>query len=82
MGLIVSLIVGAIIGWLASVVMKTNAQMGALMNIAVGIIGAWLGRVLAGLLGFAATTTVSSLIVSIIGACVLIGLLKAVGVLK
>lgn len=82
MGLILSLIVGAVIGWLASLVMKTNAQMGALMNILVGIVGAWLGGVLAGLLGFAATTTAASLIVGIIGACVLIALLKAVGVLK
>ncbi len=82
MGLIVSLIVGAIVGWLASLVMKTNAQMGALMNIVVGIVGAWLGSVIAGLLGFAATTTVASLVVSIAGACVLIALLKAVGGLK
>ena len=82
MGLILSLIVGAVVGWLASLVMKTHAQMGALMNILVGIVGAWLGGVVAGMLGFAATTTAASLIVSIIGACVLIALLKAVGVLK
>ena len=82
MGLIVSLIVGAIVGWLASLVMKTNAQMGAIMNIVVGIVGAWLGGVIAGLLGFAATTTIASLVVSIAGACVLIALLKAVGALK
>lgn len=82
MGLILSLLVGAVVGWLASLVMKTNAQMGALMNILVGIVGAWLGGVLAGMLGFAATTTAASLIVSIIGACLLIALLKAVKVLK
>lgn len=82
MGLIASLIVGAIVGWLASLVMKTNAQMGAILNIVVGIVGAWLGGVLAGMLGFAATSSLASLIVSIAGACVLIGLLKAVGVLK
>lgn len=82
MGLIVSLVVGAVIGWLASLAMKTNAQMGALLNIVVGIIGAWLGGVLAGLIGFAPTTTAASLITSVVGACVFIALLKAVGVLK
>ena len=82
MGLIVTLIVGAVVGWLASIVMKTNAQMGAIMNIVVGIVGAWLGGILAGLIGFAATSTIASLIVSVIGACALIAILKALGVLK
>ena len=82
MGWLITLIIGGVIGWLASIVMKTNAQMGALMNIVVGIVGAWLGGVLAGMLGFAATSTPASLIVSIIGACLLIALLKAVKVLK
>ncbi len=82
MGLIVTLLVGALVGWLASIVMKTNAQMGALMNIVVGIIGAALGGWIASLLGFAATGTLSSLVIGIIGACLLIGLLKAVGILK
>ena len=82
MGLLVNLIVGALIGWLASMVMKTNGQMGALANIVVGIVGAWLGGVLAGMLGFAAVTTVSSLIVAILGACVLIAILKALNIFK
>ena len=82
MDILVTIILGGIVGWLASLIMKTNAQMGALMNILVGIVGAWLGGVLAGLIGFAVTTTAASIIVGIIGACVLIALLKAVGVLK
>ena len=64
MGLILTLVVGAVVGWLASLVMKTNAQMGALMNILVGIVGAWLGSVLAGAMGFAATSQLASLVVS------------------
>ena len=48
----------------------------------VGIVGAWLGGVLAGMLGFAATTTLASVIVSIIGACVLIAILKALNIFK
>jgi uncharacterized membrane protein YeaQ/YmgE (transglycosylase-associated protein family) len=82
MGLIVSLIIGGIVGWLASIVMKTNAQMGMIANVLVGVVGAWLGGLLAGMLGFAATSTVASIVVAIAGACVLIALLKVVGVLK
>src|SRR4029079_12004411 len=45
MNLIVSLIIGGIIGWLASIVMKTNAQMGMIANVIVGCIG-WTDRLL------------------------------------
>ncbi len=82
MGLLITIIVGAIVGWLASIVMKTNAQMGALWNIIVGIVGAGLGSWMAGLLGLAITSGIVSVFVSIVGACVLIAILKAVGVLK
>jgi uncharacterized membrane protein YeaQ/YmgE (transglycosylase-associated protein family) len=54
MGLIVTLIIGGVIGWLASLVMKTSAQMGIIANIVVGIIGAVLGFWLAGVLGIVA----------------------------
>ena len=43
MALVVTLIIGGIIGWLASIVMKTNAQMGMIANVVVGIVGSWLG---------------------------------------
>ena len=43
MGFLIWLIVGGIIGWLASLVMKTDAQQGLLMNIVVGIVGSFLG---------------------------------------
>lgn len=82
MGIIITIIVGAVVGWLASIIMKTNAQMGSIANIVVGIVGAWIGNFLAGMLGLAATGAIASVIVAIVGACVLIGLLKAVGVLK
>ena len=52
MQLIVTLIVGGIIGWLASVLMKTNAQMGVIANV-VGIVGSALGMALR-VLGLAA----------------------------
>jgi uncharacterized membrane protein YeaQ/YmgE (transglycosylase-associated protein family) len=48
MGLIVALIIGGIIGWLASIVMRTDAQQGIFLNIIVGIIGSLLGSFLLG----------------------------------
>ncbi len=48
MGLILALIIGGIIGWLASIIMRTNAQQGLLMNIVVGIVGSLLGSFLLG----------------------------------
>ena len=50
MNFIIWLIVGGIVGWLASMVMKTDAQQGVIMNIIVGIVGAFLGSWLFGAL--------------------------------
>jgi len=48
MGLILALIIGGVIGWLASIVMRTNAQQGILLNIVVGIVGSLIGSFLLG----------------------------------
>ena len=77
MGLIMTLIVGGIIGWLASILMKTNAQMGMIANIVVGIVGASIGSWLGAQLGVG-----GGWVMSIIGAIVLIALLKALGIFK
>ncbi len=82
MGLIVTLIIGGVIGWLASLVMKTSAQMGIIANIVVGIIGAVLGSWLAGALGIVAVGSVGAWIISIIGAVVLLAILKALNVYR
>jgi uncharacterized membrane protein YeaQ/YmgE (transglycosylase-associated protein family) len=82
MGLIVTLIIGGVIGWLASLVMKTSAQMGIFANIVVGIIGAGLGFWLAGALGIVPVGSVGAWIISIIGAVVLLAILKALNVYK
>lgn len=81
MNLIVWLIIGGVIGWLASVVMKTNAQMGVISNVVVGIVGASLGGWIAGLLGIAASG-VGTYLVAVAGAALLIAILRAVGVFK
>ena len=82
MGLIVSLIVGGVVGWLASIVMKTNAQMGLVANVVVGIIGSMLGFWLAGSLGLAAYGAIARFLVGVGGAIVLIAVLKALKIFK
>jgi uncharacterized membrane protein YeaQ/YmgE (transglycosylase-associated protein family) len=82
MNWIVTIVVGGIIGWLASMVMKTNAQMGMIANILVGIVGSSLGFWLAGLIGLDAYGSVARWIVAVIGAAVLIFILKALGIFK
>jgi uncharacterized membrane protein YeaQ/YmgE (transglycosylase-associated protein family) len=82
MNWIVTLIVGAIVGWLASIVMKTNAQMGALANIVVGIVGSSLGFWLAGMLGLSAGGPIVGWVVAVAGAALLIFILKALGIFK
>jgi uncharacterized membrane protein YeaQ/YmgE (transglycosylase-associated protein family) len=81
MNWIVTLIVGGIVGWLASIVMKTNAQMGILGNVIVGIIGSSLGFWLAGMLGLIAAGPIMGWVIAVAGAALLIALLKAVGIL-
>jgi uncharacterized membrane protein YeaQ/YmgE (transglycosylase-associated protein family) len=82
MSLIMTLIVGGVIGWLASLLMKTGAQMGVIANIVVGIIGAALGFWLAGALGIVAVGSVGAWIISILGAVVLLAILKALNIYK
>lgn len=82
MGFITSLIIGGIVGWLASIVMKTNAQMGMIANILVGIVGSALGFWIAGALGMAPSGGILRFIISIAGAALLIFLLRALGIFR
>ena len=81
MDLIVTLIVGGIIGWLASVMMKTNAQMGVISNVIVGIVGSALGGWLFALLGLPAYG-IGRLIMGVAGAALLIVILRGLKILK
>lgn len=81
MNILVQLIVGGIIGWLASILMKTNAQMGLIANVVVGIIGAGVGGWLAGQLALGGGAAMSW-VMAVVGAAILISLLKVIGVFK
>jgi len=80
--LIVSLIVGGVIGWVAGLIMKTDAQMGVIANILVGIVGSALGYWLAGVLGMAASGGLLRWLFAIGGAVILIAILKALNIFK
>ena len=82
MNWIATLIIGALVGWLASIVMKTNAQMGAIANILVGIVGSILGFWLAGALGIAPTGGIVRFAVAFGGAVLLIFILQKLGAFK
>ena len=73
MGIILWLIVGGVIGWLASIIMRTDAQQGIFLNIVVGIIGGFLGGWLLPMLGLGlGGGWVGFLITAFIGAVVLL----------
>jgi uncharacterized membrane protein YeaQ/YmgE (transglycosylase-associated protein family) len=81
MNLIIWLVVGGLIGWLASLIMGTDNQQGILLNIIVGIIGAFLaGMVLSPLLGVGTINQnnfdVGALIVSLLGSVILLALVN------
>jgi uncharacterized membrane protein YeaQ/YmgE (transglycosylase-associated protein family) len=77
MNLIVWLVVGGVIGWLASLIMKTDAQQGIILNVIVGIVGALLGGWLLSPLVGAGTLnqgdfSLMGLLVSLVGAIILL----------
>ncbi len=74
MGYIAWLILGAISGWIASKIMGKDSEMGAFANIIVGIVGAFIGGFLFNLIGASGVTGFNmwSVIVAIIGACILL----------
>lgn len=79
MDVLLWIVFGALAGWIASMIMKTNAEMGALSNIIVGIVGAFIGgfvvRFFTGM--EAEGFNVMSLVVAVLGAVILLALMKA-----
>ncbi len=83
MNIIAWLIVGGLVGWIASMIMRTDAQQGIALNIVVGIVGAFIGGwLLSPLFGVGSINTsgvsVPSLLVSLGGAVILLAVLNAI----
>lgn len=83
MNLIILLIVGGLIGWVASMIMRTDAQQGIILNIVVGIVGALLaGFIITPLIGGASIMSgginIQSILVSLLGAIVLLAIVNLV----
>jgi uncharacterized membrane protein YeaQ/YmgE (transglycosylase-associated protein family) len=83
MNFIIWIIIGGIMGWLASLVMKTDAQQGMFLNVVVGVVGALLGGWLLSPLFGAGTInaddfSVMSLVVSFLGAVILLAIVNLI----
>lgn len=78
MGLLTWIILGGVSGWIASIIMKRNDQMGCITNIVVGVLGALIGGWVATLFGFGSVTgfNLVSVIIAVLGA---VALLAVVG---
>ena len=81
MNFIIWLVVGGLIGWVASMVMKTDAQQGVMLNIVVGIVGAFLGGwLISPLVGVPSINqdafSVGAMAVSLVGAIILLAVVN------
>lgn len=82
MSLLITLLLAGLVGWIASIIMHTDAQMGWLANIIVGIIGGFIGTALLGFIAPATPTdnglSLSGIVVGVIGACIAIFIWRAI----
>jgi uncharacterized membrane protein YeaQ/YmgE (transglycosylase-associated protein family) len=78
MGIIVWLIVGGIVGWLASLIMRTDAQQGIILNIVVGIIGAVIAGLLLGKGNINGGITLETFLWSLVGAIILLAIVNLI----
>lgn len=73
MGLLLTIIYGAFVGWLASLFMKTDAKQGAVANIVIGVIGSVVGRTIYGaFFDNPADSVIGNLLISVLGAALVI----------
>ena len=77
MGLILWLVIGGVIGWLASMVMRTDAQQGIVLNVVVGIVGAFIGGLLFGG-SINNGLTLYTFLASLVGAIILLAIVNLV----
>jgi uncharacterized membrane protein YeaQ/YmgE (transglycosylase-associated protein family) len=80
MDIILWIVFGALVGWIASLIMKTDAEQGSIMNIVVGIIGAVIGGWVMNMFGNSGVSgfNIWSFLVALLGAVILIAIVKAV----
>lgn len=78
LNLVIWIIFGALVGWIASMIMKTNAEQGAVLNIVVGIIGALIGGFVMNFFGASDVTgfNLYSFLVALLGAIILLAIVK------
>lgn len=80
MNFLIWLIIGGIVGWLASLIMRTDGQQGILLNVVVGIVGAFIGGwVISPLVGVATINegiSIGSIAVSLVGAVILLAIVN------
>jgi uncharacterized membrane protein YeaQ/YmgE (transglycosylase-associated protein family) len=80
MGIIAWIVFGALAGWISSMIMGTDGEQGGFANIVVGIIGAFIGGMIMSFFGKNGVTgfNLYSIVVSVIGACVALGVYRAI----
>jgi uncharacterized membrane protein YeaQ/YmgE (transglycosylase-associated protein family) len=80
MNIIIWLVIGGVVGWLASLIMRTDAQQGILLNIVVGIVGAFIGGLIfsGGTINTSNPLNLTSFLVSLVGAVILLAVVNLV----
>ena len=80
MGFIIWIVIGGIVGWLASLVMRTDGQQGILLNIVVGIVGAFIASMIIskGNINTANPLDPTNILVSLVGAIILLGVVNLI----
>lgn len=80
MGILVWIILGGIAGWIASIIMGTNAEQGIVGNVIIGVIGAFIGGLIANLIGGDGVNgfNIYSILVAVFGASLTLFVLKRV----
>lgn len=79
MGLLLWIVFGALIGWIASIITKNNRRMGAFANIIVGLLGALIGGFIAQIIGIGSYSefSIGGILISLIGAVLLLWIINA-----
>ena len=70
MNLLISILVGAVSGWIASII--TNSKSGLIKNIILGLVGGFVGEFICGLLGISFAGWIGTIVVSVAGACLVV----------